>query len=218
MTRVTFQDRFKFQALCDPIGQSHSTQTSNDFSRHSMPISRESDKIWRAVNFSPHYHQVRLSSPKMDFSRCRCVHERAESAKREAVNRARLTELMRERMKREEYLTWKTRADLGKFYTKFPPLLPRDEREANERAKIWRLYVTYPYKNPKPFDHRGVSQWVKQQQKMNTLQCIFSKGFNSVNRFFFPLPFFQPFNVIHMMKLSLLACNIDKLRTGTQDE
>ena len=93
----------------------------------------------------------------MDFSRCSCLHERAESAKRKAVNRARLEELTRERKKREGYQSVKMRAELGKFYAKFPPLVPRDEREANLRARTWRLYVTYPYRNPKPFDHRGVS-------------------------------------------------------------
>ena len=152
----TFQDRLKFNAFCSHV-TNPTRRAPLELSRQPRPLRTESDKIWRAVDFSPRYHQVRLTSAKMDFSRCRCLHKRAESAKREAVNRARLEELMREREKRERYLTWKTRAELGKFYAKFPPLVPRDEREANQRAKTWRLYVTYPYKNPKPFDHRGVS-------------------------------------------------------------
>ena len=161
MTQVTFQDRLQFDAFCshvaNPSRRSRVTELLS--SRQPMPLRRESNKIWRAVNFSPCYHQVRLSSPRMDFSRCRCLHKRAESAKREAVNRSKLEELVRERKNREvEYLTRKSRAELGKFYAKFSPLVPRDEREANLRARTWRLYVTYPYKNPKPFDHRGVSQ------------------------------------------------------------
>ena len=154
MAQVTFQDRLRFNAFC-----SHVTNPSrvSHLSRQAIPWRKESEKIWRAVDFSPRLHQVRLTSAKMDFSEYRCLHKRAESAKREAVNRARLEELVRERKKIEEYLTWKTRTELGKFYAKFPPLMPRDEREANQRAKTWRLLVTYPYKNPKPFDHRGVS-------------------------------------------------------------
>ena len=157
MTQVTFQDRLKFNAFCSHVANP-SRRVMELMSRQPMLVRTESNKIWRAVDFSPRYHQVRLSSVKMDFSRCRCLHKRAESAKREAVNRARLEELMRERKKREEYITWKTSVELGKFYAKFPPLVPRDEREANQRAKTCRLYVTYPYKNPKPFDHRGVGQ------------------------------------------------------------
>ncbi len=158
MARVTFEDRLHFDALCSHTANPSRSVTEVMSSWQTMPLRTESDNIWRAVNFSPRYHQVRLSSPTMDFSRCRCLHERAESAKREAVNRARLEELARERKKREVYQIWKMRTELGKFYAKFPPLVPRDEREANLRAKTWRLYVTYPYKNPKPFDHRGVSE------------------------------------------------------------
>ena len=156
MTQVTFQDRFRFNAFHSHID--NPSRRLTELSRQPMPLRTESDKIWKAVDFSPRYHQVRISSAKMDFSRCRCLHKRAESAKREAVNRSRLEELMRERKKREECLNLKARVELCKFYAKFPPLIPRDEREANQRAKTWRLYVTYPYRNPKPFDHRGVSQ------------------------------------------------------------
>lgn len=160
MTQVTFQDRLEFNAFCSHVANPSRRSRVRELlsSRQPLPLRTESDKIWRAIDFSPRYHQVRLSSPKMDFSGCRCLHKRGESAKREAENRSRLEELSRERRKREgEYPTLKTRAELGKFYAKFPPLLPRDEREATLRATTWRLYVTYPYKNPKPFDHRGVS-------------------------------------------------------------
>ena len=157
MARVTFEDRVQFDVFRSHVTNPSRRVTELISSWQPMPLRTESDKIWRAVDFSPRYHKVRLSSPKMDFSQCSCLHERAESAKREAVNRTRLEELMRERKKREGLQSAKMRAELGKFYAKFPPLVPRDEREANLRARTWRLYVTYPYRNPKPFDHRGVS-------------------------------------------------------------
>ena len=156
MARVTFEDRVQFDVSCSHAANPSRRVIELTSSWQPMPLRTESDKIWRAVDFSPHYHKVRLSSPRMDFSRCSCLHERAESAKREAANRARLEELTRERKKREGYQSVKMGAELGKFYAKFPPLVPRDKREANLRARMWRLYVTYPYRNPKPFDHRGV--------------------------------------------------------------
>ena len=40
------------------------------------------------------------------------------------------------------------------FRTSFRPVGPRDEDVP--RARTWRYYTPYPYRNPRPFDHRGV--------------------------------------------------------------
>ena len=117
MARVTFEDRVQFDVSCSHAANPSRRVTELTLSWQPMPLRTESDKIWRAVDFSPRYHKVRLSSPRMDFSRCSCLHERAESAKREAVNRARLEELTRER----DTNLWRWELSSASFMPSFLP-------------------------------------------------------------------------------------------------
>lgn len=148
--QVTFKDRLKFNAFC-----SHVTNPT----RHVTNLPRQQervvgDKLWTAVDFAPRYHQVRLNSAKLDFSRHRSVHNRAESAKREALYCTSLEKMKRERERSKQASTNARVAELNAFLMSFRPLGPRDEDV--QRARTWREYQTYPYNNPRPFDHRGV--------------------------------------------------------------
>ena len=156
MLKLTFQDRLKFNGFSNYVA--NPSRHVPDLSGRPNVIRTDGKKTWKAVDFAPRFHQVRLGSAKLDFSRSKCVHNRAISAKREAVKRASLEELIGERNRRSwRCQTKNTRVESNVFHTRFHPLTPRDEDV--QRAKTWRSYQTYPYTNPRPFDHRGVSEW-----------------------------------------------------------
>ena len=155
MSKITFQDRLKFNALCSHV-TNPSRHVTTYTSRQVSESPKDSKRIWKSVNFAPRYHQVRLTSAKLDFSRQMCLHKRAESAKRETAKLAQLEKLMNER--KSGQIT--TKYKIGRsntFRTGFRQLVPRDLGENNELVKSWRDFRTYPYRNPRPFDHRGVS-------------------------------------------------------------
>lgn len=151
--QVTFQDRLKFNAFCSHV--TNPTRHVTNLPRQEKVFRMVIDKLWTAVDFAPRYHQVRLNSAKLDFSRHRSIHNRAESAKREALYRTTLEKMKRERERGRQVSTNARVAELNSFLTRFRPLGPRDEDA--QRARTWRDYQTYPYNNLRPFDHRGVS-------------------------------------------------------------
>ena len=153
--QVTFQDRLKFNSFCSHV--TNPTRHVTNSARQEKVSRTVSDKLWTAVDFAPRYHQVRLNSAKLDFSRHRNIHNRAESAKREALYRTTLEKMNRVRERGRQTSTNARIAELNTFMTSFRPLGPRDEDI--HRARTWRNYQTYPYNNPRPFDHREVSGW-----------------------------------------------------------
>ena len=162
MPQVTFNDRLKFNAYSSYVSNPSRHVTNplhhmTDLTRQPNTFKADKKKIWRAVDFAPRYHQVRLSSAKLNFSRHKFIHNRADSAKREALYcSARLEKPAMERNRGRHNIMSQSAggAELNMFLTRFRPLGPRDDDI--QRARTWRDYQTYPYKNPKPFDHRGV--------------------------------------------------------------
>ena len=152
LPQVTFKDRQRFNAFCSHV--TRHTQTSVSSQCSGETVKREGKRVWQSVDFAPRHHRlVRLDSPKFNFSRHRCIHNRAESAKRESKNRAKLEMTTRKR-ERDKLNGMDKSIDSNEFRASFRPLGPRDEDVS--RAKTWRDYTTYPYINPRPFDHRGV--------------------------------------------------------------
>lgn len=160
MTQVSFQDRLKFNAFCSHVtNPSRHVTTTN---RLYYTVSTQPKTTLRAaVDFAPRYHRVTLSSAKMDLSNDKFLHKRAESAKREAVARARLEDKVMSRSREQRDTDtrggWKYRRAHSKiFHTTFRPMRPGDD--SNKLARDWYANHTHPYKNPRPFDHRGVRE------------------------------------------------------------
>ena len=148
---VSFQDNLTFRARNSYI---------LNYSRSSFRTPQAPqvvNKAWRGVNFAPRFHQTRLSSPKFTFRGNTSTKSKEKDATSYTTRRRTETptkDVMR--LSKEDFLPPVQQKEKD-FERKFRPLKPRDD--AVPRAQTWRsIMMVGPYTNPRPFDHRGVSE------------------------------------------------------------
>ena len=114
------------------------------------------NKAWRGVNFTPRFHQTRLSSPKFTFRGNTCTKNKEKDVTRYNTQKTETPAKDVMRLSKENFLPPVQKTE-KEFERKFRPLKPQDD--AIPRAQTWRsIMMVGPYTNPKPFDHRGVSE------------------------------------------------------------
>ena len=158
MPRITFEDKLRFDAV-QKLQQLQYKDQPVSFSHHHG--NNKIVKAWRGVNFAPSHHKMaRLSSAKMIFTK-----DTFRSTPEGGIDQGYSTERRQlPRKAKEEIRTcsnylWQRNDNRIKFgmdfYRKFKPLGIIDD--AIEKARERRAFTTFPFFNPAPFDHRGVS-------------------------------------------------------------
>ncbi len=143
---VTFRDNLRFRARTNFVQSTNHSRKPND-------IQQTSDsKLWQGVNFDPKYHQVRLTSAKFSFrtpnSRFKLDCKENKKYEIESEKKVKITP--------RDFTLPKLIEKNKDFERKFQSKKPHDDRVWRAR-QLRAAMMVQQYKNPEPYDHRGVS-------------------------------------------------------------
>lgn len=143
---VTFQHKTKFNALTQLDGRQPRMQCV----QHGYRLEGW-ERALRGIVFQPRYHQRSLSETPFNFNAIQEDHPEY----RLSLLRSRSTNIGRKNSitKTDYYINWES-DHKSDFYTRFKPMGCQDD--IMNKVHDYMDFVSHPYTNPQPHDHRPV--------------------------------------------------------------